>query len=113
MDRNGKLLPAFISVSNIESSNLSVIIDGNERVIRPRLTDSEFFWEQDKANTLASRLDKLDSVLFMKGLGSMGDKAKRIEELSGYIAEVIGANKIHSARAGLLAKDRFSYRYGC
>lgn len=104
VDNNGKLLPAFISVANIESSDLSVIIDGNERVIRPRLTDSEFFWEQDKANSLVSRLPKLDSVLFMKSLGSMGDKAKRIELLSTYIANVIGANADHSARAGLLAK---------
>jgi len=104
VDNDGKLLPAFISVANIESSDLSVIIDGNERVIRPRLTDSEFFWEQDKANSLTSRLPKLDSVLFMKSLGSMGDKAKRIESLSAYIADVIGANANHSARAGLLAK---------
>ncbi len=104
VDDNGKLLPTFISVANIESSDLSVIIDGNERVIRPRLTDSEFFWEQDKANSLASRLPKLDRVLFMKSLGSMGDKAKRIELLSIYIANVIGANADHSARAGLLAK---------
>ena len=104
VDDNGKLLPAFISVANIKSSDLSVIIDGNERVIRPRLTDSEFFWEQDKANSLASRLPKLDSVLFMKSLGSMGDKAKRIESLSTYIANIVGANVDHSARAGLLAK---------
>ena len=104
VDDNGKLLPTFISVANIESSDLSVIIDGNERVIRPRLTDSEFFWEQDKANSLASRLPKLDRVLFMKSLGSMGDKAKRIEVLSIYIAIVIGANADFCARAGLLAK---------
>ncbi len=104
LDKNDKLLPVFISVANIESSDLSVIIDGNERVIRPRLTDSEFFWEQDKSVTLMSRLSKLDSILFMKSLGSMGDKAKRIEKLSGYIANVIGANEKHSARAGLLAK---------
>ncbi|HIM54220.1 MAG TPA: glycine--tRNA ligase subunit beta [Gammaproteobacteria bacterium] len=104
VDDNGKLLPAFISVANIESSDLSVIIDGNERVIRPRLTDSEFFWEQDKTSSLASRLPKLDSVLFMKSLGSMGEKAKRIESLAAYIANVVGANADHSARAGLLAK---------
>ncbi|WXT99715.1 MAG: Glycine--tRNA ligase beta subunit [Catillopecten margaritatus gill symbiont] len=104
LDNDGKLLPAFISVANIESSDLSVIIDGNERVIRPRLTDSEFFWEQDKSATLESRLSKLDSVLFMKSLGSMGDKAKRIESLASYIAKVIGANQENSARAGLLAK---------
>ncbi|MDC9714875.1 MAG: glycine--tRNA ligase subunit beta [Gammaproteobacteria bacterium] len=104
VDDSAKLLPAFISVANIESSDLSVIIDGNERVIRPRLTDSEFFWEQDKATSLVSRLAKLDNVLFMKSLGSMGDKAKRIESLATYIAGVIGANEVHSARAGLLAK---------
>lgn len=104
VDKNNKLLPAFISVANIESSDLSVIIDGNERVIRPRLTDSEFFWNQDKAHTLESRLTKLDSVLFMKSLGSMGDKAKRIEQLSAYIAKDINANERDSARAGLLAK---------
>jgi glycyl-tRNA synthetase beta chain len=80
------------------------IINGIERVIRPRLTDSEFFWEQDKSRTLASRIAKLDSVLFMEGLGSMGDKAKRIEKLSAYIADIIGANTKHSARAGLLSK---------
>ena len=104
LDAKGKLLPAFISVANIESSDLSVIVDGNERVIRPRLTDSEFFWEQDKSRTLASRIAKLDSVLFMEGLGSMSDKAKRIEKLSAYIADIIGANTKHSARAGLLSK---------
>ncbi len=104
VDDDGKLLPVFISVANIESSDLSVIIDGNERVIRPRLTDSEFFWEQDKADSLVSRLPKLDRVLFMKSLGSMGDKAKRIESLSTYIANVVGANAEHSARAGLLSK---------
>ncbi len=104
VDDDGKLLPSFISVANIESSDLSVIIDGNERVIRPRLTDSEFFWEHDKVSSLESRLSKLKNVLFMKSLGSMNDKAKRIELLSTYIANVIGADANHSARAGLLAK---------
>ena len=104
VDKDNKLLPAFISVANIESSDLSVIIDGNERVIRPRLTDSEFFWQQDKAHSLASRLPKLDKVLFMQSLGSMGEKAKRIEQLSLYIAKNIGASQADSARAGLLAK---------
>lgn len=104
VDSEDKLLPAFISVANIESSDLSVIIDGNERVIRPRLSDSEFFWEQDKLATLASRISKLDSVLFMDGLGSMGEKARRIETLSGYIADIIGANSKDVKRAGLLCK---------
>ncbi len=105
LDAQGNLMPAFISVANIESSDLSVIIDGNERVIRPRLADSEFFWRQDKAHTLESRLDKLNQVLFMKSLGSMGDKSKRIEALSGYIAGVISANVKDSTRAGLLCKS--------
>ncbi|ABL02452.1 glycyl-tRNA synthetase beta chain [Candidatus Ruthia magnifica str. Cm (Calyptogena magnifica)] len=105
LDVDGNLMPVFISVANIESSNLSVIIDGNERVIRSRLADSEFFWTQDKAHTLESRLDKLNQVLFMKSLGSMGDKIKRIEIFSGYIATVIGANVKDSARAGLLCKS--------
>lgn len=104
VNNSGELLPAFISVANIESSDLSVIISGNERVIRPRLSDSEFFWEQDKANSLESKLPKLDHILFMKSLGSMGDKAKRISNLAGYIADKIGVNKDNCIRAGLLAK---------
>jgi glycyl-tRNA synthetase beta chain len=104
LDKKGKLLPSFISVANIKSSDIAVIIDGNERVIRPRLADSEFFWEQDKRQTLESRLDKLKNVLFMKSLGSMGDKAKRIEQLSANIAIMIGANEQNSKRAGLLCK---------
>ncbi len=104
LDENHKLLPKFISVANIESSDIAVIIDGNERVIRPRLADSEFFWEQDKSQTLASRLDKLERVLFMKSLGSMLDKAKRIETLAGTIASMIGANEQDAKRAGLLCK---------
>ncbi len=104
LDTDGNLIPEFISVANIESSDLSVIVDGNERVIRPRLADSEFFWEQDKSTTLESRISKLDSVLFMDGLGSMGDKVRRIETLSAYIADIIGSNTKHSARAGLLSK---------
>ena len=104
VDADLKLLPAFISVANIESSDLSVIINGNERVIRPRLADAEFFWEQDKAKRLEDRLVDLDRVLFMKSLGSMGDKAKRIEQLSRTIAGIIGIDADVCARAGLLAK---------
>ena len=105
VDKDNTLLPLFISVANIESSDIGVIIDGNERVIRPRLSDSEFFWEQDKAQSLESRLGKLDSVLFMQSLGSMGDKSKRISALAQYIAGEIDANATDSARAGLLCKS--------
>ncbi|MBE8189466.1 MAG: glycine--tRNA ligase subunit beta [Candidatus Thioglobus sp.] len=104
LDNKGKLLPAFISVANLKSSDLSVIISGNQRVIRPRLSDAQFFWEQDKSATLESRLAKLSSVLFMQSLGCMAEKSKRIAALAEYVAGVIGANKTHSARAGLLAK---------
>jgi len=104
IDGSDNLLPAFISVANIESSDLSVIINGNERVIRPRLADSEFFWKQDKAKRLEDRLADLDKVLFMKSLGSMADKAKRIEQLSGTVAGMIGIDAVSCARAGLLAK---------
>ena len=105
LDNKGNLLPAFITVANIESSDLSVIIDGNERVIRPRLSDAEFFWEHDKLVSLENRISKLDSVLFMESLGSMGDKVKRIESLSKNIAEFIGADINNCARAGLLSKS--------
>jgi len=105
IDSKGKLLPLFISVANIESTNLQVIVDGNERVIHPRLADSEFFWSQDKAKRLEERLPDLDGVMFMKSLGSMGQKAKRIESLSSYIANLVGFDKKISARAGLLSKS--------
>ena len=105
VDSKGKLLPLFISVANIESTNLQVIVDGNERVIHPRLADSEFFWNQDKAKRLEERLPELDGVMFMKSLGSMGQKAKRIESLSFHIADLVGFDKKASARAGLLSKS--------
>ncbi|MDB9865316.1 glycine--tRNA ligase subunit beta [Candidatus Thioglobus sp.] len=105
VDNKGVLLPLFISVANIESSNLKVVIEGNERVIHPRLSDSEFFWNQDKAIRLDQRIDGLDSVLFMKSLGSMAQKAKRIERLSSYIAELVGFDTKESSRAGLLCKS--------
>ena len=104
VDSKEKLLPLFISVANIESSNIQVIIDGNERVIHPRLADSEFFWNQDKAIKLEERLADLDSVMFMKSLGSMGQKAKRIEKLSSNISDLAGFDKKIAKRAGLLSK---------
>ena len=104
VDSKEKLLPLFISVANIESSNIQAIIDGNERVIHPRLADSEFFWNQDKAIKLEERLAGLDSVIFMKSLGSMGQKAKRIEKLSSNISDLAGFDKEIAQRAGLLSK---------
>ena len=105
VDSKGNLLPFFISVANIESTNLQVVIEGNERVIHPRLADAEFFWNQDKSVRLDQRFGELENVLFMKSLGSMAEKAKRIESLSKYIANLVGFDADTSARAGSLSKS--------
>ena len=105
VDSKGNLLPFFISVANIESTNLQVVIEGNERVIHPRLADAEFFWNQDKSVRLDQRFGELETVLFMKSLGSMAEKAKRIESLSKYIANLVGFDADTSARAGSLSKS--------
>ena len=104
LDQNGKLLNKFLFVSNIESKDPSVVISGNEKVVRPRLADAQFFFETDKKKTLESRLESLDSVLFQKQLGTLKDKSMRISELTGYIAEQLGADKVLAQRAGLLSK---------
>lgn len=104
LDQNGKLLNKFLFVSNIESKNPSVVIAGNEKVVRPRLADAQFFFETDKKKTLESRLESLDSVLFQKQLGTLKDKSERISELAGYIAEQLGGDKALAERAGLLSK---------
>ena len=104
LDQDGKLLNKFLFVSNIESKDPSVVISGNEKVVRPRLADAQFFFETDKKKTLESRLESLDSVLFQKQLGTLKDKSQRISELAGYIAEQLGADKALAARAGLLSK---------
>ncbi|WP_409424273.1 glycine--tRNA ligase subunit beta [Pseudoalteromonas sp. RW-H-Ap-1] len=104
LDQNGKLLNKFLFVSNIESKDPSVVISGNEKVVRPRLADAQFFFETDKKKTLESRLESLDTVLFQKQLGTLKDKSQRISELAGYIAEQLGADKALAARAGLLSK---------
>ena len=104
LDQDGKLLNKFLFVSNIESKNPSVVIAGNEKVVRPRLADAQFFFETDKKKTLESRLESLDSVLFQKQLGTLKDKSERIAALAGYIAEQLGADKALAERAGLLSK---------
>ena len=105
VDSNDDLLRLFISVANLESTVFQSVVAGNERVIHPRLADSEFFWNQDKAKKLEERLPALDSVMFMKSLGSMGQKAKRIQSISFYIADLVGFDKEASSRAGLLSKS--------
>ncbi|GHA61912.1 glycine--tRNA ligase subunit beta [Photobacterium aphoticum] len=103
-DAAGKLLPKFIFVSNIISKDPSQIISGNEKVVRPRLADAEFFFNTDRKRPLIERLPELDNVLFQKQLGSLRDKTDRITALAGFIAPQIGANIEHAERAGLLSK---------
>ncbi len=103
-DTAGKLLPNFIFVANIESKDPTQIISGNEKVVRPRLADAEFFFNTDKKHTLESRLPSLETVLFQKQLGTLKDKVTRISALAAFIAEQTGANAVDAARAGLLSK---------
>ncbi|MDK3165697.1 glycine--tRNA ligase subunit beta [Aeromonas caviae] len=107
-DKNGKLLPKFIFVTNIESKDPSQIISGNEKVVRPRLSDAEFFFKTDLKQTLASRLPRLETVLFQQQLGTVKAKVERIETVAGFIAERIsgGDNAVvtQARRAGLLSK---------
>jgi len=104
VDASGKLMPHFITVANLESKDPQQVIDGNERVIRPRLSDAAFFFETDKKQTLESRLEKLKTVTFQDKLGSVYDKSVRVSSLAENIAKSIGADPIASARAGLLCK---------
>lgn len=103
-DQNGKLLPKFIFVSNIISKDPRQIVEGNEKVVRPRLADAEFFFNTDRKRPLVERLSELDNVLFQKQLGTLRDKTDRITALAGYIAAQIGADVEHAERAGLLSK---------
>lgn len=102
--KEGRLLPWFITVSNIESSDISVVRAGNERVVRPRLADAAFFWEQDRKAPLASRIAQLDGITFQAQLGSIGDKVRRISRLAHDIAARIDGDANLAERAAQLAK---------
>tara|TARA_B100001113_G_scaffold122136_1_gene99719 strand:+ start:351 stop:2429 length:2079 start_codon:yes stop_codon:yes gene_type:complete len=104
LDSDGALSNIFLFVTNIESRDASQVISGNEKVIRPRLADAEFFFNSDKKTTLESRLESLETVLFQKQLGTLKEKSERISALSAFIASQIDANETQAARAGLLAK---------
>ncbi|WJV58427.1 glycine--tRNA ligase subunit beta [Pectobacteriaceae bacterium C111] len=103
-DNNGKLLPNFIFVANIESKDPQQIIAGNEKVVRPRLADAEFFFNTDRKRRLEDHLPRLQTVLFQQQLGTLRDKTDRIQVLSGWVAAQIGADVEHAKRAGLLSK---------
>jgi glycyl-tRNA synthetase beta chain len=104
ISEDGTLLPHFITVSNIESRRPEMVVAGNEKVIRPRLADAAFFYDQDLKQTLASRAARLDDVVFQKDLGSIGDKSRRIARLAGFLAQQIGADRELAERAGSLCK---------
>lgn len=104
LDADGKLLPRFITVANIESKDPQQIIAGNEKVVRPRLTDAEFFFKQDKKQKLEDFNLRLQNVVFQEKLGSVYDKAARVSKLAAYIAPRIGGDAAWAARAGLLSK---------
>ena len=104
-DTAGKLLPYFITVANIESKDVTQVIAGNERVVRPRLTDALFFWEQDRKQPLVAYGEKLNTVTFQKDLGSTGEKVARVRRLAGDIAARVDADAATVDRAAQLAKN--------
>jgi glycyl-tRNA synthetase beta chain len=101
---DGSLTPWFITISNIESLDPSQVRAGNERVVRPRLADAAFFWEQDRKQSLAARREALDKVTFHVKLGSTGDKVRRVRELAGEIAASLGKDRAAAERAAELCK---------
>ncbi len=104
VDQAGKLQPQFCFITNIESKAPQAVIDGNERVIRPRFSDAEFFWNTDKKGRLEDHLPKLEQVVFQTKLGSQADKTHRVSVLAEFIALQIGADVTKTKRAAQLAK---------
>jgi glycyl-tRNA synthetase beta chain len=97
-------LPHFITFSNIESSNPKSIQAGNERVITPRLSDAEFFWKQDRKQSLAERIPSLETIVFQQQLGTLADKTQRVTALSKHIATLLQEDVTLAERAATLAK---------
>ncbi|MDM7322473.1 MAG: glycine--tRNA ligase subunit beta [Gammaproteobacteria bacterium] len=104
LDEAGELLPHFITVVNIDSRNPAAVREGNERVIRPRFSDAEFFWREDRKQPLSAHLESLKTVVFQQRLGTLYDKTERVMRLARHIAGLIGADMERAARAALLAK---------
>ena len=101
---DGSLVPAFITISNIESSNPQAVIYGNEKVIRPRLADAAFFFDTDKATSLAVKSERLESVLFQRDLGTLADKQRRIAQLAVALSGALGADEATVSGAGAVLK---------
>jgi glycyl-tRNA synthetase beta chain len=104
VDRGGKLLPHFITIANIPSRDAAAVRAGNERVVRPRLTDAAFFWSQDRKHKLADHLEALKAVVFQHKLGSLFDKSLRVAGLAAEIGRTLGADPDDCERAALLSK---------
>ncbi len=104
VDDNNRLMAYFITISNIESSDPQQIKKGNERVIRPRLSDASFFWSQDKKDALENKLERLKTVVFQNKLGTVYDKTQRVTELAGRVAGELNADPAQARRAAQLAK---------
>jgi glycyl-tRNA synthetase beta chain len=103
-DKEGKLLPRFLFVSNMKAANPKEIIHGNERVLRARLSDARFFYDQDRKQRLADRLPRLGNVVYHNKLGSQLERVQRLEKLSGKIAQLLKADRAHAERAAQLCK---------
>lgn len=101
---DGKLMPDFIAISNLDSADPDMVREGNERVVLPRLADAAFFWDQDRRSTLESRCDELQQVVFQKELGSLHDKSERVAALATDLATDLGEDVSLAARAAMLAK---------
>ena len=101
---DGSLMPNFITISNVDSRRLEVVARGNERVIRPRFSDAQFFFEQDKKRGMQSMADGLASVVFQTKLGTIGDKVNRLAGLAAKIADISGADQAQVQRAAQLCK---------
>ena len=104
MDENGDLLPYFIAIANLDSKDPQQILAGNERVIRPRLADAAFFWNQDRKKPLEEHIDGLRSMVYQKNLGTLFDKQQRVAKLAAEIAALIGSNSAYAERAARLCK---------
>lgn len=104
VDADKKLLPNFITISNIKSKDIAKVIHGNERVLRARLSDAAFFFETDKKLKLTDRLEQLKDMVFQNKLGTLYDKSQRLAHLAFFIAEQTGVSAVQTKRAALLAK---------
>ncbi|ARU54137.1 glycyl-tRNA synthetase subunit beta [Oleiphilus messinensis] len=104
VDADGKMLPNFITISNIESKDPTKVVEGNEKVIRPRLSDAAFFFETDKKSTLESRIERLKPIVFQEKLGTIYDKCVRVAGLAEKLADKVGSDPALAQRAAMLAK---------